>query len=265
MTGIVRYLKLYFSIFGRSVSLLLVSRLSFGVWSVVHILGLLINFLFFNIIYLKAGTLGGWNIFEVVILLGYMELVMGLGGLTFYPMMYDFSQMIRKGDLDWKLMRPVDVQFLISFPWLDISDVLSIVSGIIVMGIGLYNLHPEFLAVNVIVFIFLLILSMTVLYSFVLLLLTLAFYTTRLVSVDSLYGSIQWLGRYPESIFKGVAHFIIMFVVPVGLVSSVPAQALVGVFNPLYIAYLAVLAIALFVISRKVFLGQIKNYSSASS
>ncbi len=265
MTKIFRYLKLYLSILKVSLMVTLTNRADLLVWTGVHAFELLIYLVFFQAIFLRSTTLGGWNAYEVIILLGYMEVILGLGGMTIYPIMYGFSKMIQKGELDWKLVKPVDIQFITTFSWLDTTDLMSIITGLVLMAFGVYKLGPANIIFNLIIFIVLFISSMMILYSIILLLVSLAFKSTSMNSVDSLFWNFQMLGRYPISVFKGVTYFIFMFVIPLGLISSVPARVLAGVIVPEQIFVSIVMSISLFYISRKVFLSNIRGYSSASS
>lgn len=265
MKHVTRYLRVYKRILEIAAMLLIEWRVAFVMWTVVHFIELAINLAFFQIILSRTQLIGGWGIYQIVILLGYMELLLGIGGQTFYPMMYEFGEKIRSGELDFKLLKPLDIQFLVSFPWTDVSDIFSLVTGSFMMWFGISHLHVQNFPLYFLLFVILFISSLVILYSIILLLLTICFKTTKFDSVSNLYWTTIWVGRYPISVFKGVFHTFLMFIVPVGLATSVPAQALAGVFNPAYTLYSIFLAVALFIISRKVFLSNIKNYSSASS
>ncbi len=264
MKTFIHYFRVYLFIFRNSLMIILNDRFDFFLWTLVHVFELFINISFFRIIFLRTSSIGGWNIYQVLVLLGFMELTLALGGLTFYPMMYRFAKMIRQGELDWKLVKPIDTQFLVSVPWIDISDSMSLLTGTLLMAYGASHL-VAFSALNIILFISTLFLAMTIMYSAVVLMLCLAFKSTNVNYIEYFYWNIQWLGRYPATVFKGAFHFAFMFVIPVGLISTVPAQTLFGQFNPTYFLVAAVYAVTLFVLSRRLFQENLKTYSSASS
>lgn len=264
MKTLIHYFRVYLCIFRNSLMIVISGRADFFLWTLVHIFELYINIQFFQIIFLRTASIGGWNIYQVLVLLGFMELTIALGSLTFYPMMYRFAKMIRQGELDWKLVKPIDVQFLVSIPWVDISDSMSIVTGTILMGYGLSHLTTLFLP-NIFVFLLDLFLVMMIMYSFIVLMLCLAFKSPNISYIEYFFWNIQWLGRYPATVFKGAVHFIFMFIVPVGLISTVPVQTLFGQFNLTHFLITLFYAVVLFILSRKVFLGNLKNYTSASS
>lgn len=260
-----RYFHLYLLILRGSVMEVMMYRQNFIIWSIVHLLELVVNIAFFQFIFLRTQSIGGWNMFEVLILLGYMELMLGLGGITFYPMMYGFARMVRRGDLDWKLVKPVDAQFLITFPWLDTSDMMSLLTGAILMAYGVIKLGISNPILNISGFIILLVSAEIILGSFITMLITLAFKSPKLDHIENFFWTLQWLGRYPVSVFKGVFHFIFMFIIPVGLTASLPARTLAGVLQSEYFIISIFFAVGLFILSRKLLLKAIGTYSSASS
>jgi ABC-2 type transport system permease protein len=239
-------------------------RAHLAIWTFVHAFELLINIVFFSAVYLRTNTIGGWNIYEVVILLGYMELLLGLGSLTFFPMMYDLDSVIRRGDLERKLVTPLDIQFVMSFPWIDTSDIFSLITGTLLMVYGVIKLHPMMLAFNILAFIILLVSSELIIYSIIVLLASAVFKVTRL-KIDSLFWSVLFIGKIPITAFKGATYFILMFIVPIGLVTAVPARTLAGVFDPVYFGLSVVFAVVLFTLSRKLFLHNVRNYSGVGS
>lgn len=265
MKELKHYLKVYKRIMEIAAQLLVEWRSGFLIWSIVHAVELAINLGFFAVILQRTPIVGGWDIYQLAILMGYMEMLIALGGLTFYPMMYNFGEDIRNGDFDLKLCKPMDIQFIASFPWTDVSDLFSLVTGLFMITFGLVHVQSPHLITDVALFIVLLVSSMIILYSMIILLLTLSFKVTQLESISNLYWTMTWMGKYPVSVYKGLTHFIFMFVIPVGLVASVPARTLAGYWEPKYIISSLLMAPVLFLVSRRVFLDNIRHYTSASS
>jgi len=56
-----------------------------------------------------------------------------------------------------------------------------------------------------------------------------------------------------------------MLVIPIGLITTVPAEVLMGIFDWKWIGASLGFAISLFIISRKIFLLGLRSYSSASN
>lgn len=259
------YLRVYLTILEDSIMMIATYRVDFFVWAIVNILELVISIVFFQAIYLRTPLIGDWNIYQVLVLLGYVNLLMGLGGLTFFPMMYEFSEMVRTGDLDRKITKPIDTQFLASFPWIDVWDFVYIPMGLLVMVYGLNKLGGVPLLGGLLAFLILVFTSLLIMYSFLLLALSLVFKSTKLEAVDHLFWTIIQLGKYPITVFKGISYFILMFIVPIGLITTVPVRFLIGIINPKDFFISIVFTVFFFALSRKIFLLNLKNYTSASS
>jgi ABC-2 type transport system permease protein len=78
-------------------------------------------------------------------------------------------------------------------------------------------------------------------------------------------SSLFDFGRWPVSIFKGAARLFFTFVVPIALMTTYPAEALLGRLSP-SAAWLGVGGALVFAIAaRFVFTRAIGRYTSASS
>ncbi len=241
---------------------LLVWRASFLVWSGVHLFGLITSIIFFKIIYLHVNTIGSWTQYEVLALVGFMELTFAIGELTFFPMCWEFGDVIRKGDLDRKLTKPLDIQFQVSIPYCDLTDALSLVTGFVVLFYAAAHLPISLASVSI--FVIMLISSMLLTYSLLILFASLVFYTTTL-ELENMFWTFRNLGAYPVSVYKEPFRFLLTFILPIGLMFSFPIRVLVGEIDYLIMVYILILTIFLFLLSRKVFMKSLRNYSSASS
>ena len=86
------------------------------------------NWGLFKIIYQFTGEIGkdtGWHEQEFFIFLGTVWIINSLIQTFFMANAEEFSELIRTGNLDFALLKPIDTQFLISFPrvnWAQISN-----------------------------------------------------------------------------------------------------------------------------------------------
>jgi ABC-2 type transport system permease protein len=80
-----------------------------------------------------------------------------------------------------------------------------------------------------------------------------------------LLGAIFDTGRWPVMVLPGIWRFIFTFVIPIAVMTTFPAMALLGTLEGT--AALATVGgtLALLVISRLVWRGAIRSYTSASS
>jgi ABC-2 type transport system permease protein len=108
-------------------------------------------------------------------------------------------------------------------------------------------------------------LLVSIIYSFWLILATLAFWFVRVENILEVFQSMYEAGRWPISLYPGWLRFALTFIVPVAFAVTVPAEALTGRLDSTTILGTAGLAAALFVISRMVWIAGLRKYSGASA
>lgn len=240
-------------------------RENFWTWALIHTVSLLSLIIFFKVIYQGTTSINGWGEYQSLLVLGVGTLITGLGSLTFFNFMYDFGREVGDGSFDLRLTKPLDIQFQSACSWIDVEDFINIPSSLILISYSLWRLNPPYLIFNIIGFGILLTSSMVILFSLLTFLQSFAF---KLIKVDSLanfYWAIVNIGKYPAKAIRNVGKVGMTLLVPIALISSVPAEVLFGRYEILWIAGSLVGAATLFIISRKVFMSSLRHYSSASS
>ena len=240
-------------------------RASFLLWALIHTLTLIINIVFFSIVYDNIPQINGWDYNKTLVLLGTSQLLIGIGGATFFCFMYEFNRLIRTGNLDFLLTKPLDIQFLSTIRAVDIEDLIIIPNAVLVLIIAVARLEVSNLALNIIGYTLLVISSLIILYAITLMIQSLAFKAIKVTFAEWLIWNIIMQGQYPIKIFQGSLRLIFMLVIPIGLITTVPAEVLMGIFDWKWIGASLGFAISLFIISRKIFLLGLRSYSSASN
>jgi ABC-2 type transport system permease protein len=260
----------------RYVSLLLLSlRLSLSVgaayrWDFVLQGGLSLAWTVLGIIPLYVAlharpAVEGWSYEEALVVVGWFTILKGVldGGVN--PSLIAVVEHIRKGTLDFVLMKPADAQFLVSTskfePW-KIVDLFAGL-GIVVWAFILMGRGPS--AIGVIVAIVLLIVAIAVLYSLWILAVAVAFWVVRLDNLSYFFNSLLDFGRWPVGIFRGFVRIFFTVVIPLALMTTYPAEALLGRLA-LRTASLALLgSVAFVLVGRLVWTRALGRYTSASS
>ena len=71
-------------------------------------------------------------------------------------------------------------------------------------------------------------LAVLILYSIWILVVSAAFWVVRVDNLSYLFGSLFDVGRWPISVFKGALRIVFTFVIPLALMTTYPALALLG-------------------------------------
>jgi ABC-2 type transport system permease protein len=181
-----------------------------------------------------------------------------------------FPEMIRSGDLDFILLKPIDEQFLVTTRWVDWSAFASVVLGSAAMVYSLHAMHWVFNLAYLAAFLMLFICGVAMTYSFLVLLTATAVWMVRNQSLMELWWLFTTLMRYPRDIYSGPRGFpfgaFFTYVIPVVLIINVPARVMVKPLEDQSLVGLMVMgSIALLWISRRFFRYALQSYRSASS
>src|SRR5262245_23548419 len=233
MKTLSRYFRLWlgFARFGlvRELSF----RSNFLVKISVEILWLAILLVFYRTVFAQTNLVAGWNEFQFLFFVGCYFALGGLVETLFLENCNEFAELVRTGDLDFLLLRPIDEQFLITCRRIDWGTGPNVVMGAFVMGAALWNMGWHFDPVRVAAFLVAFACGVVIAYSFMLLLTSLSVWMVRNQSLMEMWWLFTSLARYPKEIFNGtwaepLGRFF-TFVMPILLVSNVPSSAMVQV------------------------------------
>jgi ABC-2 type transport system permease protein len=104
-----------------------------------------------------------------------------------------------------------------------------------------------------------------IVYSFWLMLATIAFWFVRIDNILVVFQSMYEAGRWPVAIYPPALRLLLTFIVPVAFAVTVPSEALVGRASPLTQGGALLLAALLFVAARLFWKTGIRHYSGASA
>ena len=234
--------------------------------------------LLFKIIFSNVAQITeGWNEYQYFAFMATGMLINALIESLFMPNAANFSELIRTGNLDFALLKPIDTQFLISFEKMDLAMLNQVLLSIGLLVYALSNL-PEGVGVTlagVSLYLLFVVAGVTIFYSLMISLASTAIWFGRNQGLYDFWFYITVFARYPRSIYQtepasvagSVILFTFTFVLPILVVVTVPARVLLGTLD--HQAWLAgvALAAAVFglVISRMVFTRSLRSYRSASS
>ncbi len=227
------------------------------------------------------GPESGWGKYEFFVFLGTTWIINSVVQTFFMPNAQEFSELIRTGNLDFALLKPIDTQFVISFQKMEWSALSNFFAALILLTISLWQLTNQAAspltihATTVAAYLLYCVCGVAILYSLMISLASTSIWLGRNQALYNFWFYITNFSRYPMEIYRrgwGVPLWgFFTFVVPVLLVVNVPARILA---QPLYpkeslgwpLALFALLATAAsLVVSRWVFQRALLSYRSASS
>jgi ABC-2 type transport system permease protein len=210
-------------------------------------------------------AIAGWTFEEALVVVGWFTLMKGVLEGAVNPSLSAVVDAIRKGTLDFVLLKPADAQFLVSTtrfaPW-RAADVLG---GLVLFAVAFHRMGRVPSAGAVATSALLLACATLVLYSLWILVVSAAFFVVRVDNLSFLFVSIYDAARWPVDVFRGALRLFFTFVVPLALMTTYPALALLGKLDAAHAAEALGVALAFAVVARLAWLRSIGHYTSASS
>ena len=93
------------------------------------------------ILFSYTTTMNGWSVAEMLILIGTYYIVQGVGDSTVGPSVERLLEHIRLGTLDFTLLKPANSQFLVTMRHFKVRNLFGVLTGLIIIGIGLGQLN----------------------------------------------------------------------------------------------------------------------------
>lgn len=278
------YVRVYATIVRNSLVRDMSFRSNFLIECVSSTSWVFMNLGFYLLIFRYTSEIGkgsGWGKYEFFVFLATTMFVNSLVQAFFMPNAQEFSELIRSGNLDFALLKPIDTQFLVSTHRVEWSAMSNLVVGLGLLAISLVQLavrpaQPVTLHLAVcLVYVLYVACGVVILYSLMISLAATSVWLGRNQSLYNFWFYITNFSRYPMEIYSGdygtPLRMLFTFVIPVLVVVNVPARIMA---QPLQVhtseyRLLPIFAIVATVLSllasRWVFQRALLSYRSASS
>jgi ABC-2 type transport system permease protein len=227
---------------------------------------------FFTLIFGNVNEMNGWSRDQFFAFMATGMIINTLIEAFFMPNCANFSELIRTGNLDFALLKPIDTQFLISFEKLDMGAFCHLLFPLALLGYALRNLGWPVGWTEAAMYVGLVGLGVAFFYSLMIMLAASSVWLGRNQGLYEFWFYITIFARYPRDIYAGSAaghilRMVFSYVLPILLVITVPAEVVVGkVLHPSWITAVSVAAaVAGLLVSRRIFYLALRSYRSASS
>lgn len=217
------------------------------------------------IFFTHTDTIAGWSLGEIIVLLGVFHTIGGVVRAILAPNLQRMVEEVRSGALDLLLTKPGSSQFLVSFRSIMAASLAECVLGVVAVAAGMWHLGVEVGVRSAIFFPVAVAAGLVIIYSLWIFLTTLVFWFVRIANVTQIFWSLFEAGRFPLDIYPGWLRVIVTYIVPVAVITTVPAQGVAGRLLPLNLALFVAAAAAAFYLSSKFWQVGVRAYTSASS
>lgn len=259
-----RYVRVLWSYLAYSVQLDLEYRVDFLISSITALLSLGTGLVVLHVMFSHAQAFGDWSFPEAVTLFGiflvFQEFIAGI--LT--QNLNRLPELIRRGDLDFVLLKPINSQFQISVRRFPLTSIPSIALGSLVSLYGM-NVAGTLGLGNIALAACLIFSGVVIVYSIWVILLTTAFWWVMVENITEIFNSLFSTARFPVTAFPSWVRVFLTFVIPIAFITTVPAAAAVGRLSWGMAAASIAIAALLLLMSHAFWRIALSSYTSASS
>lgn len=266
MKQIRRILRLYRIFIGQHLKRLMEYKVDFLAGAIAFLLGQLINILFINIIFSQIPTLAGWRYEEIVFIYGFSLIPKGLDHLLTDNLWKVGWFIVRKGDFDKYLTRPINPLLHVIMEEFQVDAFGELLLGIVLVSMmwQKVNMHLSFieavLFVGVILFAALIYTGLKIISS------AIALWIKQSGQIMQIVYMSNDFAKYPTTIYNGLIRSIITYILPFAFTAYYPALYFLTKKDPLFnLGGTVIASIILFAVGYKVWCRGLKAYESAGS
>lgn len=259
---IIYYLKLWILMGKNSFMIMLANKKLFSLF----LTGKILRFIFFTgfLYFLVVGsnTLAGFTVTQTIFFFLTFNLVDIIAQFLFRAV-YNFRNLVVSGDLDLILVKPASTLFRVLMGSPDIVDLITIPPVVFFVWYIGHQLQPSI--PQVFIYMLLVFNGLIISTAFHISVLALGIMTFEIDHTIMIYRDLVNLGKLPVDIYKQPLQGILTYLIPVGVMVTLPAKALMGLVSFWGVVASFCLGIIAMISSLKFWKYSLVKYSSASS
>jgi ABC-2 type transport system permease protein len=226
------------------------------------LLGIGFGLLFFEVIYGRVESVGGWSKPAAVALVGTLALLMELENGLFGGIQR-LRAMVREGRLEQYLLRPVACPPLFVSQGVNVLAVWRFIVPLVVLGYAL-TLSPQPVE-RLLLYSASFVVSLGIYTLMIFSLVCLSFWLVEMNNLFYVVYDLMEFGRYPLTVYQGIMRVIFTTILPVALLSSFPTQLLMLGGSPVMLAYQSLVLIGFYGLARLLWRKGLRRYQGAGA
>ncbi len=258
-----RYARLLYIQLRASLLLAMQYRLDFAIDAVMSLFWTATALVPLVVLFDQRTQIAGWSWPQALVVVAWFTCLKGILDGAIRPALGSVVESIRKGTLDFVLLKPADAQFLVSTARFDLFRFINVAGGVGILVFALRKIgrvpSPGAFAWTAL----LLLGASFILYAMWILVVCLAFVVVKVDNLSYLFLSIYDAARWPASVFRGFAAIVFTFVIPLALMTTYPALAILGQLDVTHALSAFGASLAALVVARVVWRRSIARYTSA--
>jgi ABC-2 type transport system permease protein len=257
-----KYFKIWWMMSRNSFSMVISQKLAVSIFLLGKILRFVFFFGFLYFLLKGVGNLAGYTSNQIIFFFLTFNLIDVITQFLFREV-YNFRPMIINGDFDLVLVKPINALFRVLMGGADIIDLVTIPPLVILTIYFGALLHPSFYQVGL--YLILLINAFLIATAFHIIVLSFAIVTLEIDHMVMIYRDLTSLGRLPVDIYKEPLKAFLTYLIPVGVMMTLPGKAIMGLTTPIGVIVALLIGLTAVFISLRFWNYATTKYTSASS
>ncbi len=260
-----RYLRLYWYFVQFSLTRNFEFRLNFWFRVIMDVVYALMLIVFYKILYGETSVLAGWSEAQMLVFVAGALIVDSAQMTLISDSLNSFPDKVRKGDVDYYLVRPVSALFFLTLRDLSPSSVVNFLCS---CGIFVYYLLqlPELPSWSLVCWYLILLANGVILYYCTRLLFVLpSFWLGSVDGLNALFYNLYYTVDRPDRIFRGGVRLILTTILPFSVMVSFPTRVFFEGSDPLLVAQIFGTTLGMAAVIWCMWRACLRSYTSASS
>lgn len=263
--NLIKYFKLFYFFMKCSLINNMEYAFNFVAGFVCELSWMIMNLIFFNVLYLNVTEICGWTKYEILLLVVITGLMDSIMTCFFQSNLGAIPSHVKNGTLDLLLLKPANKRFLLSFKTFSFPQTVNIVINILLIIYMIKKLNIILNIGNIIVFCLLFLNGVFIMYNLFFLVMLMSFWSIESgVNLWFFYQLFQ-IGNKPMDIFQGVLQKVFIYLIPIFVAFNYPVIYISKGLSLNNLVLPFIISICFFCITQFVFKKALEKYSSASS
>lgn len=209
-----------------------------------------------------SSSVYGWKYNELLLMIAVYNIIVGVFHTLFSRNFERFSAIVDNGELDSLLIKPLDAQYLVSFWFINYTSLFRIILGTIFSFYLIQQMHITITFMSILLFLTLMIFSITFLYAIWFTIITLTIWFTNLSNLVGFLYEVNGTTRFPAEMFKELGGIALIFV-PLAFAINTPTEIILQKYTSYEVLIVFMCAISLLLFCRWFWKFALRHYSSA--
>ena len=193
-----------------------------------------VNIAFLSIVFGRVENLRGWNYYEVLFIYGFSLFPNGLDHLFFDNIWNVAYWMVRKGEFDKYLTRPINTLLIVTVEEFQVDAFGKLIVGVALIVTSLRHIDLPFIWYDIPLAIMANIFGMLIYAAIMTICGSIAFWTKRSGHIVEVVYNINQFSQYPVSIYSRIVRGAVTYIIPFALTSYYPASYLLRHTQPVF-------------------------------